>query len=64
MIAGVCAIAKMKKTTGKRSAGNPHAAFEEGRQGNLPPTLLCICGQNLKPRNTHEPRKARKVTCN
>lgn len=30
-----------EKATGKRSAGNPHAAFDEGSLGNtLAPTLL------------------------
>jgi len=36
-----------EKATGKRSAGNPHAAFDEGSLGNtLAPTLL-LCGSRL-----------------
>jgi len=37
-----------EKATGKRSAGNPHAAFDEGSLGNtLAPTLLSIRGSPL-----------------
>jgi len=41
MNAALTCDSRNEKATGKRSAGNPHAAFDEGSQGNtLAPTLL------------------------
>lgn len=37
------------KTAGKRSAGNPHAAFDEGGQGKPWPLLYCISVRQAKP---------------
>ena len=38
-----------EKATGKRSAGNPHAAFDEGSLGNtLAPTLLPFVDKDFR----------------